>query len=222
MFTRSTTLFMKNKAVWNPMLSGARYMSNKIFSSAAEAVKDIPDGATLSVGGFGQCGLPEKLIEALEDQGAKNLTCISNNAGVSDFGIGKLMGKKQVKKMISSYVGENQRFKDQYLDGTIELELVPQGTLAEKLRAGGAGIPAFFTPTGVGSDVANGGFPIKFKPGTSEPEIVSEKKEERIYGDRRYILEESLTADFALVKAWKADKAGNVIFNKSARNFNAD
>jgi 3-oxoacid CoA-transferase len=199
-----------------------RNFSSKIWNSAAEAVKDIPQGATLAVGGFGQCGLPENLIQALEDQGTGDLTCISNNAGISTFGLGKLMSKKQIKKMISSYVGENKLFEEQYLNGTIELELVPQGTLAEKLRSGGAGIPAFFTPTGVGSDVANGGFPIKFKPGTSEPEIVSEPKEERIYNGRRYILEPTLFADFALVKGHKADRAGNVIFNKSARNFNMD
>ncbi|CAI2366826.1 unnamed protein product [Moneuplotes crassus] len=222
MFSRSTSLFLKRRLVSNLSMAPSRTMVNKILPSAAEAVKDIPDGATLSVGGFGQCGLPENLIQALEEHGAKDLTCISNNAGVSDFGIGKLMGKRQVKKMISSYVGENQRFKDQYLDGTIELELVPQGTLAEKLRAGGAGIPAFYTPTGVGSAVADGGATIKYKPGTKEAEILSEPKEERIFKGRKYILEESLTADFALVKAWKADKAGNVIFNKSARNFNAD
>ena len=222
MFTRSTSILARNKTLLSNNILGKRFFKNKIVASAAEAVKDIPDGATLAVGGFGQCGLPEKLIEALEIQGAKDLTCISNNAGVSEFGIGKLMGKRQVKKMISSYVGENDRFESQYLGGIIELELVPQGTLAEKLRAGGAGIPAFFTPTGVGSDVANGGFPIKFKEGTSEAEIVSKPKEERKYHGRRYILEESLTADFSLVKAWKADRLGNVIFRKSARNFNAD
>lgn len=150
------------------------------------------------------------------------MTCISNNAGVDNFGLGQLLGTRQVKKMYSSYVGENKVFEEQYLNGTIELELIPQGSLAEKLRAAGAGIPAFFTPTGVGSDVANGGFPIKFKQGTHIPEIVSKVKEERIYNGRRYILEESLFADYALVKAWKADEKGNVIFKKSARNFNAD
>jgi 3-oxoacid CoA-transferase len=141
---------------------------------------------------------------------------------VSTFGIGLLLGKKQVKKMISSYVGENKLFEQQYLDGTIELQFVPQGTLAEKLRAGGAGIPAFFTATGVGSEIAEGGFPTKFNSVTREPEILSPKKEVRVYKDRKYILEESLTADFSLVKAWKADEKGNVIFKKSARNFNPD
>ena len=222
MLLRSTNLLLKNQKSLAFPLTGARLFSSKIVSSAAEAVKDIPDGATLSVGGFGLCGLPENLIQALENQGTKKLTCISNNAGVSDFGIGKLMAKRQIKKMISSYVGENERFESQYLGGLIELELVPQGTLAEKLRAGGAGIPAFFTPTGVGSEVANGGFPLKYKEGTDIPEIFSEPKEERIYNGKRYILEDSLSADFALVKGWKADRAGNVIFNKAARNFNVD
>lgn len=222
MFTRSSHKLFGHQQNLTASLFGLRNFSSKIWASAAEAIQDIPDGATLAVGGFGQCGLPENLIQAIEEKGTKDLTCISNNAGISTFGIGKWMGNKQVKKMISSYVGENKRFEEQYLNGTIELELIPQGTLAEKLRAGGAGIPAFFTPTGVGSDVANGGFPIKFKPGTNEAEIVSKQKEERVYNGKRYILEESLTADYALVKAWKADKAGNVIFKKSARNFNND
>ena len=208
--------------------------ASKIWNSAEEAVADIPDGATLAVGGFGLCGLPENLIKAIENRGTKNLTCskwlyliiqfrcISNNAGVDGFGLGQLLRTKQVKKMISSYVGENKNFEEQYLNGSIELELTPQGTLAEKLRAGGAGIPAFFTPTGVGSDVALGGFPIKFKQGTNVPEILSKKKEERIYNGKKFIWEESLNADFSLIKGWKADEKGNVIFKKSARNFNAD
>lgn len=206
-------------------LVSAKYLrcfSSKIWHSVDDAVADIPDGATLAVGGFGQCGLPEKLIEALKRKGTKDLTCISNNAGVSNFGLGMLMLNKQVKKMISSYVGENKTFENQYLDGTIELELVPQGTLAEKLRAGGAGIPAFFTPTGVGSYVADGGFPIKYRSKSLDVEIESTPKEFREYKGRRYILEESLTADFSLVKGHIADEAGNVCFNKSARNFNAD
>ena len=199
-----------------------RFFSSKIVSSCDEAVKEIKDGATIAVGGFGLCGLPENLIKAIEHAGIKDLSCISNNAGIDGFGLGKLLRTKQVKKMFSSYVGENKNFEEQYLNGSIELELIPQGTLVEKLRAGGAGIPAFFTPTGVGSDVANGGFPIKFKPGTSEALIASEPKEERIYNGKRYILEESLTADYSLVKGWKADEAGNVIFRKSAQNFNND
>lgn len=222
MFSKTTQKVFNTPSVMLHGKNATRFFSSKIWNSAAEAVKDIPDGATLAVGGFGQCGLPEKLIEAVKNQGTKDLTCISNNAGVDNFGLGMLLGTRQVKKMISSYVGENKVFEGQYLNGTIELELVPQGTLAEKLRAGGAGIPAFFTPTGVGSDVANGGFPLKFKEGSHEPLIVSKPKEERIYGGKRYILEDSLTADYALVKGWKADEAGNVIFKKSARNFNND
>lgn len=221
MFSVSTQKAIK-KATLTGSANLGRFFSSKIWKSCEEAVKDIPDGATLAVGGFGLCGLPENLIKALEKQGTKDLTCISNNAGVDGFGLGQLLRTRQVKKMYSSYVGENKNFEEQYLSGTIELELVPQGTLAEKLRAGGAGIPAFFTPTGVGSAVAEGGFPIKFKAGTHDPLIVSKPKEERIYNGRRYILEDSLTADFALVKGWKADEAGNVIFKKSARNFNND
>ena len=222
MLSTSIQRYLLKRAAGNAMPKGARFFASKIWTSAEEAVADIPDGATVAFGGFGQCGLPEKLIQAVSDKGTKELTCISNNAGISTFGIGLLLGKKQVKKMISSYVGENKLFEQQYLDGTIELEFVPQGTLAEKLRAGGAGIPAFFTPTGVGSEIADGGFPTKFKSGTGEPEILSKKKEARVYNGRKYILEEALTADFSLVKAWKADEKGNVIFKKSARNFNFD
>ena len=155
------------------------------------------------MGGFGLCGIPEALIEALRDSGVKDLTCISNNAGVDGFGLGLLLETRQVKKMIASYVGENKEFERQFLSGELEVELTPQGTLAEKLRAGGAGIPAFFTATGVGTQIAEG-------------------KEEREFDGRQYILERSLVADVALVKAQKADKAGNLIFNKTARNFNPD
>jgi 3-oxoacid CoA-transferase subunit A len=157
----------------------------------------------LAVGGFGLCGIPEALIVALRDSGVKDLTCISNNAGVDDFGLGLLLQTRQIKKMIASYVGENKEFERQYLSGELEVELTPQGTLAEKLRAGGAGIPAFFTATGVGTQIADG-------------------KEEREFNGRKYILEDSLVADVALVKAQKADKAGNLVFNKTARNFNPD
>ncbi|MBU3848179.1 MAG: CoA transferase subunit A [Candidatus Acinetobacter avistercoris] len=177
-------------------------MSNKFYDSAAQALKDIvKDGQTLAVGGFGLCGIPEALIAALKDTGAKDLTCISNNAGVDGFGLGLLLETKQIKKMISSYVGENKEFERQYLNGELEVELTPQGTLAEKLRAGGAGIPAFFTQTGVGT-------------------LIAEGKEAREYDGKEYILEESLTADIALIKAYKADKAGNLIFRKTAQNFN--
>ena len=177
-------------------------MTNKVYESAEEALKGIvQDGHTLAVGGFGLCGIPEALITALKETGAKNLTCISNNAGVDGFGLGILLETKQIKKMIASYVGENKEFERQFLNGELEVELTPQGTLAEKLRAGGAGIPAFYTQTGVGTLIADG-------------------KEVREYHGKEYILEESLTADVALVKAYKADKAGNLIFRKTAQNFN--
>lgn len=177
-------------------------MPNKVYASANAALQDIvKDGQTLAVGGFGLCGIPEALIVALQQTGAKQLTCISNNAGVDGFGLGILLETKQIKKMISSYVGENKEFERQYLNGELEVELTPQGTLAEKLRAGGAGIPAFFTPTGVGT-------------------LIAEGKEIRKFNGQDFILEESLTADIALVKAYKADKAGNLIFRKTAQNFN--
>ncbi len=177
-------------------------MSNKVFQSAADALQDIvKDGQTLAVGGFGLCGIPEALIAALKDTGVKQLTCISNNAGVDGFGLGLLLETKQIKKMISSYVGENKEFERQYLSGELDVELTPQGTLAEKLRAGGAGIPAFFTQTGVGT-------------------LIAEGKEVREFEGKDYILENSLTADVALVKAYKADKAGNLVFRKTAQNFN--
>ena len=177
---------------------------NKIFASADMALADIAaDNQTLAIGGFGLCGIPEALIEALKNTGVKDLTCISNNAGVDDFGLGKLLQTRQIKKMISSYVGENKEFERQYLNGELEVELTPQGTLAEKLRSGGAGIPAFFTPTGVGT-------------------LIAEGKEVREFDGKAYILESSLTADIALVKAYKADKAGNLVFRKTARNFNPE
>ena len=166
-------------------------MPNKVYENADAALRDIvKDGQTLAVGGFGLCGIPEALIAALKQTGAKELTCISNNAGVDGFGLGVLLETKQIKKMISSYVGENKEFERQYLNGELEVELTPQGTLAEKLRAGGAGIPAFFTQTGVGT-------------------LIAEGKEVREFDGKDYILENSLTADIALVKAYKADKAGN-------------
>lgn len=177
---------------------------NKVVDNALLALQDVvADGQTIAVGGFGLCGIPEALIDALQQIGVKNLTCISNNAGVDDFGLGKLLQTKQIKKMISSYVGENKEFERQYLSGELEVELTPQGTLAEKLRAGGAGIPAFFTATGVGTPVADG-------------------KETRIFDGKEYLMETSLTADVALVKAYKADKAGNLVFRKTARNFNPE
>jgi 3-oxoacid CoA-transferase subunit A len=175
---------------------------NKIFPSARAALEDIlKDGQILAVGGFGLCGIPEALISAVKDLGAKNLTAISNNAGVDDFGLGILLQTRQVKKMISSYVGENKEFERQYLAGELELEFTPQGTLAEKLRAGGCGIPAFFTKTGVGT-------------------IVAEGKDVREFDGENYVLERSLVSDVSLVKAWKADKAGNLVYRLTARNFN--
>ncbi|AWL28687.1 succinyl-CoA--3-ketoacid-CoA transferase [Acinetobacter defluvii] len=179
-------------------------MLNKVYANANDALKDIvQDGQTLAVGGFGLCGMPEALIAALKATGVKELTCISNNAGVDGFGLGLLLETKQIKKMIASYVGENKEFERQFLNGELEVELTPQGTLAEKLRAGGAGIPAFFTQAGVGT-------------------LIAEGKEVRNFNGKDHILEESLTADIALVKAYKADKAGNLIFRKTARNFNPD
>jgi len=174
---------------------------NKIVKNATEAVADVFDGATLALGGFGLCGIPENCIAALVAKGVKDLTCISNNAGVDDFGIGLMLQKRQVKKMISSYVGENKLFEQLVLSGELELELTPQGTLAEKLRAGGAGIPAFFTATGYGTQIAEG-------------------KETREIKGRHYVLEHSFFADFALVKAWKGDTMGNLIFRGTSRNFN--
>jgi 3-oxoacid CoA-transferase subunit A len=175
---------------------------NKIFPNARAALEDImKDGQTIAVGGFGLCGIPEALIAAVKDLGTKNLTAISNNAGVDDFGLGILLATRQVKKMIASYVGENKEFERQYLAGELELEFTPQGTLAEKLRAGGCGIPAFYTKTGVGT-------------------IVAEGKDMREFDGEQYILERSLLADVSLVKAWKADKAGNLLYRLTARNFN--
>jgi 3-oxoacid CoA-transferase subunit A len=173
-----------------------------IYSDFTQAVAGIKDGMTLMVGGFGLCGIPENLLKALADKGTKDLTIISNNCGVDDWGLGLLLQNKQIKKIIASYVGENKEFERQLLDGEIEVELTPQGTLAEKIRAGGAGIPAFFTPAGVGTPIAEG-------------------KEVRTYNGKEYILEESLTADFSLIRAHKADKFGNLVYRKTARNFNS-
>lgn len=176
-------------------------MINKVVQGPDEALQDIPDNAVLMLGGFGLCGIPENAIQALLRKGVKGLTCISNNAGVDDFGIGLLLQTRQVRKMISSYVGENATFERQLLSGELEVDLIPQGTLAERIRAGGAGIPAFFTPAGVGTEVAEG-------------------KEVRKFHGKKYLMEEWLRADFALVKAWKGDTAGNLIYKGTARNFN--
>lgn len=182
-------------------------------------MKDIPSGCKLLVGGFGLCGIPENLIGALADLRINNLTVVSNNAGVDNFGLGLLLANKQVKRMISSYVGENAEFERQYLSGELELELTPQGTLAERIRAGGAGIPAFFTPTAFGTLVHEGGSPIKYS-NNKKVDLASESRESRTFNGRNYIMEEAILGDFAVVKAWKADTLGNLVFRKSARNFN--
>lgn len=178
-------------------------MSKKIFKDAQSALEGVKDNMTMLVGGFGLCGLPENLIAALKNTGVKNLTCVSNNAGVDDFGLGLLLQTKQIKKMVSSYVGENALFAKMYLNNELEVEFNPQGTLAERIRAGGAGIPAFYTATGVGTQVAEG-------------------KEVRTFGEREYVMETSIKGDFALIKAWKADPFGNLVFRKTARNFNPE
>ena len=174
---------------------------NKVIERVEQTIEHLQDGATILVGGFGLCGIPEALIAALGDKGTSNLTAVSNNCGVDGFGLGLLLENRQISKMVSSYVGENKLFEQQFLNGELEVELTPQGTLAERLRAGGAGIPAFYTATGVGTPVAEG-------------------KESKVFGDREYILEEAITGDYAFVKAWKADKSGNCIFRKTSRNFN--
>jgi 3-oxoacid CoA-transferase subunit A len=174
---------------------------NKLYSSITEAIQDIQSGSTLIVGGFGLCGIPENLIAGLKEQGAGGLTVVSNNCGVDDWGLGLLLASKQIKKMISSYVGENKTFEKQFLSGELEVELVPQGTLAERIRAGGAGIPGFYTAAGVGT-------------------LVAEGKEHKMFDGRTYILEHGIIGDYALVKAWKADPLGNLVFRKTSRNFN--
>ena len=174
---------------------------SKIYNNAAEAVEDIDNGATIMLGGFGLCGIPENCIAALKEKGVSELTCISNNAGVDDFGIGILLKGKQVKKMIASYVGENEEFERQLLSGELEVELIPQGTLATRCMAAGYGMPAIFTPAGVGTEVAEG-------------------KETRVFNGKEYLMEYAFNADFAIVKAWKGDRQGNLIFKDTARNFN--
>lgn len=176
-------------------------MSKKVYKDAMSALEGVKDNMTLVVGGFGLCGIPENSITALRELGVKGLTCVSNNAGVDDFGLGILLKNKQIKKMISSYVGENAEFERQYMSGELEVELCPQGTLAERIRAGGAGIAGFYTPTGVGT-------------------LVAEGKEVKNFDGRDYVLERGIKGDFAIVKAWKGDKFGNLVFRKTARNFN--
>src|SRR3954466_13165037 len=175
--------------------------NRKVMNSFEEAVHDIQNGSTLVVGGFGLCGIPEKAIQTLREQGTKDLTVVSNNCGVDDWGLGLLLENRQIKKMVASYVGENKLFEQQFLSGELEVELTPQGTLAERLRAGGAGIPGFYTATGVGTPIAEG-------------------KETKEFNGKTYLLEEGIVGDFALVKAWKADTLGNLVYRKTARNFN--
>jgi 3-oxoacid CoA-transferase subunit A len=192
---------------------------NKVVPSAIDAVRDIPDGATLLAGGFGLCGIPENCIRALRELGTKSLVVVSNNCGVDDFGLGILLANKQIEKMVSSYVGENKEFERQYLSGELEVELTPQGTLAERLRAGGAGIVAFYTPTGAGTAVSDGGLPVKYAPDGSIAKR-SPKKETREFDGRTHVLERAITGDFALVKAWRGDRFGNLIYRHTAMNFN--
>lgn len=192
---------------------------NKVYQSALDACRDIPDGATILAGGFGLCGIPEHCIAALRELGTKNLVVVSNNCGVDDFGLGILLRNKQIQKMISSYVGENKEFERQYLTGELEVELTPQGTLAERIRAGGAGIPAFYTPTGAHTAISEGGLPVLYNADGTVKKY-SDKKEIRSFDGRDYVLEPAIKGDFALVKAWKADRSGNLIYRRTARNFN--
>jgi 3-oxoacid CoA-transferase/3-oxoacid CoA-transferase subunit A len=192
---------------------------NKVVPSAIDAVRDIPDGATLLAGGFGLCGIPETCIRALQELGTKNLTVVSNNCGVDDFGLGLLLRQKQISKMISSYVGENKEFERQYLSGELEVELVPQGTLAERLRAGGAGIAAFFTPTGAGTAISDGGLPLRYAPDGSIAKS-SPRKETREFDGRTFVLEPAIRGDFAIVKASVGDRFGNLVYRHTAMNFN--
>src|SRR5882757_4489653 len=175
---------------------------NKVFASAAAAISDIPDGATIMLGGFGLCGIPERCIEALVAKGVKNLTCISNNAGIDDFGLGLLLKTRQIKKMMSSYVGENAEFERQLLQGELEVDLIPQGTLATRIQMAAMGIPAFFTPAGYGTEIAAG-------------------KEVRAFNGKQYLMEHALHASFSIVKAWKGDTMGNLVFRKTTRNFSS-
>jgi 3-oxoacid CoA-transferase subunit A len=196
---------------------------DKVVETAAEAVADIADGSTLAVGGFGLCGIPVVLIDALLEQGAGDLQAVSNNCGVDEWGLGKLLFAHRIRRVIASYVGENKEFARQYLEGELEVELTPQGTLAERMRAGGSGIPAFFTATGVGTQVAEGGLPWRYDT-EGNVVVASPPKEVRIFhtaeGDKEFVLEESIVADVSLVRAWKGDRHGNLVFRQSARNFN--
>lgn len=192
---------------------------NKVVPLPIDAVRDIPDGATILAGGFGLCGIPENAIRALRELGTRGLVVVSNNCGVDDFGLGVLLHNKQIAKMVSSYVGENKEFERQYLAGELEVELTPQGTLAERLRAGGAGIAAFYTPTGAGTAVSDGGLPVKYAADGSVARW-SPARETREFEGRAYVLERAITGDFALVKAWRGDRFGNLVYRHTAMNFN--
>jgi 3-oxoacid CoA-transferase subunit A len=192
---------------------------DKVLPTAIDAVRDIPDGATVLAGGFGLCGIPEACIQALRELGTKNLVVVSNNCGIDDFGLGILLRAKQIAKMVSSYVGENKEFERQYLSGELEVELTPQGTLAERLRAGGAGIPAFYTPTGAGTAISEGGLPLRYAADGTVAKL-SAKKEAREFHGRSYVLEHAITGDYAIVKAWKGDRFGNLVYRHTAMNFN--
>ena len=196
-------------------------MIDKVVASAAEAVADITDGSSLAVGGFGMSGVPVTLIEALLAQGATDLETVSNNLGVDGFGLGNLLAAGRIRRTIGSYVGNNKEFARQYLAGEVEVELTPQGTLAERLRAGGAGIPAFFTPAGVGTMVADGGLPWRYAPDGSVA-VASPPKETREFDGTTFVLERSIVTDFALVHAWKGDRHGNLVYRRSSRNFSPD
>lgn len=194
---------------------------DKVVASAAEAVADVTDGSSLAVGGFGLCGIPEALIAALLELGVGDLETVSNNCGVDGIGLGVLLAHKRIRRTVSSYVGENQEFARQYLAGELEVELTPQGTLAERLRAGGVGIPAFYTPTGVGTQIADGGLPWRYHP-SGAVAMASPRKETREFDGRTYVLEHAIRTDFALVHAWEGDRHGNLVYREAAGNFNAD
>jgi 3-oxoacid CoA-transferase subunit A len=192
---------------------------DKVVASASEAVADIPEGATLAVGGFGLCGIPSVLIQSVLDAGTRDLEVVSNNAGVDDWGLGLLLGARRLRRVVASYVGENKEFARQYLAGELEVELTPQGTLAERMRAGGSGIAAFFTRTGVGTQVADGGMPWRYDS-AGHVALASPPKATQVFDGLEYVLERAIVADFALVRAWKGDRHGNLVFRDAARNFN--
>ena len=218
-----TNKMLKLKSSFQQIISiNQRFFSSKVFSNSFDACKDIKSGDTVLVGGFGLSGIPENSIKALNQMAIKNLNIVSNNIALPDFGVGMLLNSKQIKKIYASYVGESPELFKQYQNGDLELELIPQGTLAEKLRAGGAGIPAFYTASGVSTIQETGGFVTKYKKGGKEAELFSKKKPRATFKGRDFILEESLTGDFALIKAMKGDRLGNLVFDNSTWNFNGD